>query len=260
MESVDAKLRRAHYHLTDLTKGLLELGREHRPVIVLKSDAQHVWVVVYFKDPYAALTYGTVFGDFLYNLRSALDAMIHALVQKAGGTPNWKTCFPIYENESSYERKTKQGTKEDVLAGVPVDARRLVKGLQPFMRGGSSSELDPLHLLNVLCNQDKHRATHIMVGYSKEVRFALHRANGEVVHFASEGPLIGHGPWLIPVPMPVELVEPNHRIQTAGSSDFLLRSDDSWQGRSVLDLAHTLIRYVEEKVIVQFKPFFERAG
>jgi len=243
MESVDAKVRRAHHHLTDLTKGLVELGRKHQPELILN-----------FKAPYAELSYSTVFGDLLHNLRSSLDALVHALICRNGGTPHWNTCFPIYAKDRSYEKNTKKGSKGDVLAGLPDDARALVKELQPFMRGSRNVDLDPLHLLNLMCNQDKHQATHIMVGYSKEVQFALHRANGQIVRFASDGPLIGHGPWRVPIPMRAEHVESNHRIEAAGSSDFLIRSDASWQGRPVLDLAHTLMGYVEDKVVARFRP------
>jgi len=256
MESVDAKVGRAHQHLSDLTKGLILLGRTHRPELVLKSDAQSVWLVVYFKEPYAALSHSTVFGDFLYNLRSSLDALIHALIRKSGGTPHWNTCFPVYAKPASYEKNTKKGAKGDVLAGLPDDARLLVKQLQPFMRGSQNADLDPLHLLNLMCNEDKHQAVHIMLGYAKAVRFALHLGNGRIVRFESDGPLVGHGPWQVPIPMPVDQVESDHRIEVAGSSDFLIRSDASWQGRSVLDLAHTLLGYVEDKVIAVFRPLF----
>jgi hypothetical protein len=256
MESVDAKIGRAHHHLTDLTQELTELGRKHRPELILKSDAQNVWLVAYFKEPHAALSHSAVFGDLLHNLRSSLDALIHALIRKSGGTPHWNTCFPIYVQPASYKRNTKKGSKGDVLAGLPDDPRTLVKQFQPFMRGSQTADLDPLHLLNLMCNQDKHQAAHIMLGYAKEVRFALHLGNGRIVRFASDGPLVGHGPWQVPVPMSADQVESNHQIEVAGTSDFLIRSDASWQGRPVLNLAHTLLTYVEGKVIAQFRPLF----
>jgi hypothetical protein len=257
MESVDAKVRRAHHHLRDLTKDLIDLGRKHQPQLILKSDAQHVWLVVYFQEPYAELSYGTVLGDLLHNLRSSLDALVHALICSNGGTPHWNTCFPIYAKQESYEKNTKEGSRGDVLAGLPDIARTLVQDLQPFMRGSRNVDLDPLHLLNLMCNQDKHQATHIMVGYSREVQFALHRGSGEIVRFASDGPLIGHGPWQVPIPMRAEHVETAHRIEAAGSSDFLIRSDAACQGRPALDLAHTLMGYVEDRVIARFRPLFE---
>ena len=40
LESVEAKLRRAHHHLTDLTTSLTELGRNHKPELIPKSDSQ----------------------------------------------------------------------------------------------------------------------------------------------------------------------------------------------------------------------------
>ena len=182
---------------------------------------------------------------------------MHALIRKNGGTPHWNSSFPIYAKSSSFDKNTKKGTKGDVLAGLPDDLRRTVKELQPFMRAASTVELDPLHILNVMCNQDKHEAAHIMVGFSRDVHFALHRGNGSIVRFASREPLVGHGPWQIPIPMPVSQVEPNHRIEAAGASDFLVRTDAPWQGRPALDLAHTLVDYVESKVLRRFRHSFQ---
>lgn len=255
--SVEAKLRRARHHLADLTTSLTELRRSHKPELILKSDSQSVWLVVYFKEPFVDISYSTIFGDFLYNLRSSLDVLVHALVTKNGGTPNWNTSFPIYAKSSSFDKNTKNGTKGDVLAGVPDEARGIVKGLQPFMRPAGTVELDPLHILNVMCNEDKHEASHIMVGLSRNVRFALHRGNGAIVRFSAPAQLVGHGPWQIPIPMPVSQVEPNHRIEAAGGSDFLVRTDAPWQGRAVLDLAHTLVEYVESRVLARFKRSFQ---
>lgn len=256
MESVDAKIRRAHHHLADLTRGLADLAKEHRPELILKHDAHSVWLVVYFKEPYAAFSYSTVFGDLLYNLRSSLDALIYALIRNDGGSGNRRTCFPIYADPVRYEANTKPGSKADVLVGVSDDVRALVKQLQPFMRGGGTATLDPLYLLNLMCNRDKHEAAHLMLGYAKEVEFQVHFGNGQVARCASDGPLIGHGPWQVTVPMPLTHVKPNHRIEVAGQSDFLIGADAPLQGRAVLDLGHTLLGYVEDHVVSKFRPLF----
>ncbi len=257
LESVDAKIQRAHEHLETLTASLSELGRGRKPELILKSDGQSVSLVAYFTNPYVDLAVSTIFGDFLHNLRSSLDALIHALIRQNRSTPSWNSTFPVYAKLASFEKNTRKGTKGDVLAGVSDSARRAVKDLQPFMRAANSVDLDPLHILNVMCNQDKHDAAHIMVGYSRDVQFALHRSNGQLVRFASPERLVGHGPWQIPIPMPVHELEPNHRIEATGSSDFLVRTDAPWQGRAVLDLAHTLADYVETRVIRHFAAYFK---
>ena len=258
-ESVQAKFRRAQHHLSDLTGALMELGRQYRPEMILKHDGPNVWLVVYQKNPYADLSLSAIFGDFLHNLRSALDALVHGLVRKSGGTPHWNTGFPIYSTQIGYEQHTRPGTKGDVLAGLPADARSLVKHLQPFMRGGRSVELDPLYQLNVMCNQDKHEASHIMLGFAKVAHFALHLADGRRVEFSSDGPLIGYGPWQIPIPMQADEVQDSHRIEATGKADFLTRTDEAWQGRPILDFAHSCVHYVEDKVIREFRPFFEQS-
>jgi hypothetical protein len=257
MESVDAKIRRAKHHVSVLTSDLMALGRDHRPEMILKHDGPRVWLVVYYKSPYADLSHSTVFGDFLHNLRSSLDALVHGLIRRCGRIPRWNSSFPIYAQQASYERHTKPGTKGDVLAGLPDKARSLIQRLQPFMRGGRSVDLDPLHQLNVMYNHDKHEASHIMLGYAKEAYFGLHLDDGRVVQFSSDGPLIGYGPWEIPIPMSTSDVKPSHRIEARGRADFLIRTDEPWQGRPILDFAHTCLNYVDDHVVREFRPFFE---
>jgi hypothetical protein len=126
------------------------------------------------------------------------------------------------------------------------------------MRGGRNVELDPLHQLNVMYNQDKHEASHIMLGYAKEAHFLLHLGDGDdrAIEFASEGPLIGHGPWQIAISMAVTDVKASHKIEARGRADVLVRTDHAWQGRPVLDFAHSCLNYVEDRVIREFRRFF----
>ena len=118
-------------------------------------------------------------------------------------------------------------------------------------------DLDPLHQLNVMCNQDKHEASHIMLGYAKVAHFVLHVGDGRTVEFSSDGPLIGHGPWQIQIPMLASDVQPSHRIEAGGRADFLTRTDEPWQGRPILDFGHACLNYVEDKVVHAFRPFFQ---
>jgi hypothetical protein len=126
MESVDAKIQRAHHHLRVLTAELTDLSRNYKPTMVLKHDDRDVWLVVYHKSPYAELSVSTIFGDFLHNARSSLDSLVHGLIRKVGQAPRWDTSFPIYATQSKYEERTKPGTKADVLAGLTDEARSLI--------------------------------------------------------------------------------------------------------------------------------------
>jgi hypothetical protein len=111
-----------------------------------------------------------------------------------------------------------------------------------------------------MCNQDKHEASHIMLGYARFAEFVLHLGDRRTVEFSSDGPLVGCGPWLIPIPMNSSDVQPSHRIEARGKADFLARTDEAWQGRPILDVAHTCANYVEDKVIRAFRPFFDEAA
>lgn len=220
MESVDAKIERAKHHLSDLTLALEDLSRNYAPKMILKDNGRDVWLVVYYTEPHAGFAHSAVFGDFLYNLRSSLDALIYALVQRSGAAPTRNTCFPIYSDRVAYEERIQPTKRTDALAGLSAEARAAVKSLQPFMRGSPSHELDPLHQLNEMCNQDKHRTSHIMVAYATGAQFALHIGDGRVVQFSSDGPLIGHGPWQIPIPAAAADLKSNHmwKARSFGSS------------------------------------------
>jgi limonene-1,2-epoxide hydrolase len=57
--------------------------------------------------------------------------------------------------------------------------------------------------------------------------------------------------------MPASEVKESHRIEARGKADFLIRTDEVWQGRPILDFAHVCLNYVEDNVIYAFRPFFK---
>lgn len=60
--------------------------------------------------------------------------------------------------------------------------------------------------------------------------------------------------------MPVTHVEPDHRVEVAGRSDSLIGAEGPWQGRSVLDIGHVLLGYVDDNVMSKFKVPINHAG
>ena len=54
------------------------------------------------------------------------------------------------------------------LKGVEPAAQKMIRDLQPCFRMSAAPENDPLSILNVLCNSDKHRAVTLTLAYSHE--------------------------------------------------------------------------------------------
>jgi hypothetical protein len=102
---------------------------------------------------------GTVVGDVVHNLRSALDYIVTALVDASSGAKlKRQHQFPIFDDSKVYEAKVGDAKKAVVggsLDGVTCGLSKVWE-LQPFHR--QEPEEDSLFVVNRLSNADKHRA------------------------------------------------------------------------------------------------------
>jgi hypothetical protein len=164
LEAIDRRIKRAHRHLDtihDDTRRFIE-STKHEFVFKANPNTDETWVV-YWVDGPGQLTFDTsiTIGEFLYNLRSALDNLICGLVRTVKPDSSCAgRSFPVCVDPDEY---VKQAHK--VLKGVPTNARRIIDNLQPHLRG-NGAEHDPLNILNTLCNRDKHRALRVVSGYT----------------------------------------------------------------------------------------------
>jgi hypothetical protein len=95
-------------------------------------------------------------------MRASLDYLAEQLVLSNSGIPTDHTAFPIWESaltESGKVRKNPAG-----IPGASVAANTLVDTLQPYHVPTPQNELQMLALLSRLCNIDKHRHLHLIVG------------------------------------------------------------------------------------------------
>lgn len=97
----------------------------------------------------------TLIGEFLHDLRSALDHLAWQLVLHSGGKPTDKTTFPILKDVPPTNKKGQQ-TLPNVAGGVFQSARALIDSSQPYQLGPRHTE-HPLWILHQLWNIDKHR-------------------------------------------------------------------------------------------------------
>lgn len=174
-------------HPLDGARLKLERAETHRKM--LNQEFQHYWStnaheVVFETDAQAGLAvmrvrvnrppeplWSVIVGEFLHNVRSALDALAWELAVKNEGAPPsplpignagraWKgTQFPIFTNARAYGAASPQ-----MLALLePADQARF-EAEQPYHKGGAA-DAQPLSLLRELSNIDKHRHIHLTTGH-----------------------------------------------------------------------------------------------
>jgi hypothetical protein len=121
------------------------------------------WHVLYLNAlPKVPDSVAMIAGDCLNNIRAALDHLVCQLVLREDQEPGRDHQFPICQTKKNFvdrfELSSKKSHKRNALRGIPRngDVWALIKGAQPF--NSPHPGLEPLTLLNLLTNVDKHNA------------------------------------------------------------------------------------------------------
>jgi len=205
MESVDAKMIRAHEHLETLEKEISEYLSTIKPTIVLKTAPKEPWpwLVMWVTDYIPPIRLSVLLGDCVHNMRSALDNLICGLARTVDPSCACKgTAFPYSENEKAFDANMKRD-----LAGVPIDAQKIIKQLQPWC--DTSPSPNPLLMLNKLSNIDKHRSCNFALTYNRNTGFRIHGNDGTILEVSSHGPLYLGEPQTITLPIKPASVIPS---------------------------------------------------
>src|SRR5262245_55640790 len=110
MESVDAKISRAHEHLDTLEREIRVFLESTKHNFVVKVDEKHAQmeIVYWVDDPYPPIRFSALVGDCVFNMRSALDHMVCGLIRtKNPGSSCAGRSFPICTDRNEY-LKTKE--------------------------------------------------------------------------------------------------------------------------------------------------------
>jgi hypothetical protein len=129
-----------------------------------KSGKNLIWAEV-LEQPPAQL--GLIIGDYLHNLRSALDNLAYelALAYYRGSLPSdiaSGSGFPLFGDMQQFTDKGR-----DMIRGIHPDAKTIIEGLQPYY-GGKGVRLAAL---NKLSNRDKHRLPHVTLAVPETITF-----------------------------------------------------------------------------------------
>ena len=104
------------------------------------------------------LRFAAICGEIIYLLRSSLDHLVWALVEKQGGTHISSHQFPICATREEYLTASKRRR----IKGVSAPAEKLIESVQPYM--SPNPRLYFLTLLDDWCIIDKHRLLLVVSG------------------------------------------------------------------------------------------------
>lgn len=155
-----AKLARADEHLAALHAEAREFASRDPYSVAAEGerDSDGAYVARLKVREWPPLRLGLIFGDVLYNWRSALDNMIHPLVRLNKQTPGRRSSFPVFDDEGRYETV---GVKR--IRGISDTHAAIIESLQPYP-GRTDATIAALALVNEYCNADKHAAIHTTFG------------------------------------------------------------------------------------------------
>jgi hypothetical protein len=151
------------------------------------------WTVS-FVEPGIDPRLGLLIGDYVANLRAALDHLVYALSGERSTTQ-----FPVSSSQSWYtQNKPGQlSLRDKSLLGVSEDHKKLIDAHQPFNNKPNVKE-HPLAVLVDLNNIDKHRYLHAALRTIGDVRAEVESPHypesiGFKIEFLPPGRLIDDG-------------------------------------------------------------------
>jgi hypothetical protein len=258
LESVDARLDRARDHLDTIQGEIRDFLSGTKNNFVLKTNQSAVWMVWWIDEPnYLPMALSVMTGEFLYNLRAALDNLVCALVRsKKPDSSCSGRRFPIYSDAAEYAK-----SRSEALRGVPDAAKIVIDQLQPFTRGPGTADVDPLNVLNVLRNRDTHRALHLAVGYQRHTRFLISDIDGYPKAYVTVPTwMFAAGPQTMPLPLEPDTVDPEMNVKAIGTSVVGFLDEGPWGDRPVNEVLTACLEYVENRVIARFTQFLQGRG
>lgn len=180
LKGIQIKLQRAYDHLIDLEKRVAHFVYHRRYEILseLNADSTELSARINFLQKPAVEAWGGIVGDFVHNLRSALEHVAWQVVDANGGAVGRDVKFPIYQRESDYvawRTADPKRRKRDPFAGVDPRAIDAVEAEQPYAREDGDPADHPLSLLNAMWNRDKHQIlTPVVLNFPAPYEFFVH--------------------------------------------------------------------------------------
>jgi len=240
LEGVELKIGWAQKHLDAIDATIGSYFAEEPYMRVREYDPQHgqrLAGIRMLKTPPTNLA--LMIGDYLHNIRSALDHLAWQLVIASGREPTSRTEFPIYKDASIYEERT---SGIAIKPFVTEDIRTLVESTQPYHRG-NDARTHPLWTMHCLSNIDKHRTLHTAsIWIERGERFTLGARPGteDIVFFFQGEPSESEMDVQIQTALSVSFLEPTYLL-----------------GRPIVRQLGESLKFVREDLLPRFEPFFD---
>jgi hypothetical protein len=217
-----------------------------------------------FPEPPPVDSLAVLFGEYIHNLRSALDNLAYALARTHTDPPAKPKAigFPIFHDAVEFKRNAKR-----YIDQLPPEAIELITRIQPYNRDTPEqpklSASDPLVLLQNFNNMDKHQVPSIVLvipkGYNAKLSIEFESEEAT----AAEGPMTGLL-WGGALSEGVVLYETitRHSIAKVGVNLGFTARFEIYDGENHYDLAAHVINinnYVNH-VVGLFQQFFPEPG
>jgi hypothetical protein len=188
MDGPRLKVERAKEHLDTLKDNLL-MWRDMKPYhSILEEDPKTSRYIVRLNvGATPPKRWGTIIGDFAFNLRSALDQAAWQIALLKTDSPG-KTQFPIFKDDPNTSKKLLgQWRSQTKYLCATYD---FIESCQPY-HGGPRAEEHGLWILHEkLCNADKHR---VLAPLGHQFRLPLPNG-GLIFGVFNDGDVIGYWP------------------------------------------------------------------
>lgn len=183
-----AKLWRAKKHLIDLEAAIRDFNDTAPYAIVTHRDsAGRLTYRLRFTHNLHGTEVPLIAADLIMNLRSSLDHLMNALVQKQ---QRGKATFPVYfsgvweppvRGENAERLKSRERWASDTKT-VRKEAVDVLKGFQPSEDAPDTFEPSTLRALNALANRDRHQRLPVVVGGLRDVEYWVTNRDGSISH------------------------------------------------------------------------------
>ena len=180
LNGVRAKLDRANHHFKEIDAAVetaLSMKDEANlvPPYEYQADRKHLIVTCPTPKP-VDRALPLAIGDYVHNLRSALDHLIFQLAVLNGKAAEAETIisFPIFLSDPQFENFTKR----KVAPFIDRQALADIKELQPYQIGNLGDE-DVLWVLSQLDIVDKHRLLVVIARQLRPTSFKIEVPTGE---------------------------------------------------------------------------------
>lgn len=227
LTSVDAKLSMAEEHLAKLEGSFKSIGESDGCSFTFQHNSNSTEVAMWVKfDPPPGVRWGAIVGNFVNDLRNALDHIVYAIaVGESGRNPppdGRRLMFPIADSEDDWK-----GVRGRVRT-LSESVRTVIEHEQPFARR-QRNEFSPLSTLGQLNDRDKHRVISLGASLMQEAKFTFPgpiQPSGLQTVLARKDPVIDQAPLVV---FQFSKPNPNVTVEAKLSFGVVLDIERGWR-------------------------------